>query len=88
MDHDENYIAGLMAALHEKETYVRVKFTKVDGSERIMLCTLNGEVIEPILGKKTEENARIVESVIRVFDLEKKEFRSFRKDSIISYEIE
>lgn len=85
---DEKYIADLLTVLHDKETYVRVKFTKVDGTERSMLCTLNGELIEPIFGKKTEENARIVESVIRVFDLEKKEFRSFRKDSIISYEIE
>lgn len=72
------------------ENPVSVKFTKKDGSDRTMLCTLNEQKIPfdklPKVKEPTEETptvASVVEAV-RVFDVEKQEWRSFRFDSIKS----
>jgi hypothetical protein len=56
-------------------------FRKVDGSIRHMICTLNPKLAPRILLVKKEN---ISQEVIAVWDLEKHDWRSFRKDSIIS----
>jgi hypothetical protein len=63
-----------------------VKFTKTDGTIRNMRCTLRPDhlpapsVAESVLPKtKREENPNI----IAVWDIDKKDWRSFRVDSII-----
>ena len=58
-----------------------IEFTKLDGSERKMTCTLNpfAEEIEVIVdgyNNSTKES-------ITVWDLDKKDWRSFRKDSLL-----
>lgn len=58
-----------------------VSFTKVDGSERKMRCTLNPLVI-PKSEDKTEKTMNLNESQIRVWDLDSNGWRSFRLDSI------
>lgn len=71
------------------ENVCQVTFTKVDGSKRIMKCTL----IESALPKKIqtdEENKRtrvVSDSVVPVFDLEKQAWRSFKIESVINVEI-
>ena len=70
-------------------TEVTVEFTKADGTIREMRCTLNPEKLpEPnvpvgsvdgIVKESKQRKAPDPES-IRVFDLEKKEWRSFRFD--------
>ena len=68
----------LRAALQQH--VASVKFTKVDGSERDMKCTLLSEHLP------AEEAAKGVRpdnpNVLAVWDLEKNEWRSFRVDSV------
>lgn len=62
-----------------------VTFIKKDGSERIMKCTLN-ETIVPKYEKKTDRDTN--KDVCFVWDLEKKEWRSFRFDSVTMITLE
>jgi len=70
-----------------KETSVSLEFAKVsDGSVRKMVCTQNFKLIPESDYPKTElfptaEN----DEIFRVYDLEKNSWRSFRKDSVISF---
>lgn len=65
---------------------VTVNFTKADGSERKMLCTLVESSIPTDKRPKTTEaqSSSTVGSSVRVFDTEKQEWRSFRFESVIS----
>ena len=57
-----------------------VTFTKVDGSERVMHCTLEESKLPPIVPLaegKTPRKETTSTKALRVFDLEKKEWRSF-----------
>ena len=71
----------MITKLREKEC--RVIFTKINGEERDMICTLNVEFIpeekQPKTGKEYNTD------VIRAFDVNKQEFRSFRVDNVISF---
>ncbi len=58
-----------------------VTFDKQNGEERIMTCTLMESFVSPYL-RKTERQKKQNESTIAAFDLNKKEWRSFRVDSI------
>lgn len=72
--HDENLKSGLC-----------VTFTKKDGSERNMQCTLTESKIpadKRPKGTNESETASTVGSAVRVFDTEKQEWRSFRWDSV------
>jgi hypothetical protein len=62
-----------------------VVFTKKDGTERVMNCTLNSELTENY-EKKTERVKEVNPDVCPVFDLDAKSWRSFRFDSIKSVE--
>lgn len=61
----------------------RVIFTKVDGDERDMHCTLNMEFIPE--DKRPKTGKEHADSVIRAFDINKQEFRSFRVENVISF---
>ena len=64
----------------------KVTFTKKDGTERNMLCTLNPDLLpaqvdlEESVQKKTPNP-----DVLAVYDVEKDGWRSFRYDSIIGF---
>lgn len=62
---------------------VEVNFTKNDGSERKMLCTLSPDRIPEEKMPKNSGKAKN-DDVISVFDVEKSDWRSFRVDSIRS----
>lgn len=66
-----------------RERVCRVIFTKINGEERDMQCTLNMEMIpeekQPKTGKEYNE------AVLRVFDVNKQEFRSFRVENVVSF---
>lgn len=70
-----------------KERPVKVTFTKSDGTEREMLCTLEPSKIVPH-EKKTEREKAVNEDVLAVWDLEKKQWRSFRFDRIRGFSFE
>jgi len=66
-----------------RERVCRVIFTKINGEERDMQCTLNMEMIpeekQPKTGKEYND------AVLRVFDINQQEFRSFRVENVISF---
>jgi hypothetical protein len=88
----EEFKQHLKEMLHGNEE-ITVKFTKKDGSDRTMLCTLNEQKIPfdklPKLKETTEETPAVASIVdaVRVFDIEKQEWRSFRFDSIKSVKV-
>ena len=69
---------------------VTVTFTKADGTDREMRCTLNPEQLPlvPVTGpvdgivKESKQRKQPDEHSLRVFDLEKEEWRSFRFDRL------
>jgi hypothetical protein len=60
-----------------------VTFTKVDGTERVMKCTLREQALPQ--SDTVSINSKS-DSVISVWDLEKNSWRSFRLDSVKSVE--
>lgn len=69
--------------LHKGPT--KVVFTKKDGTIREMICTLDARLLaeNDALPEKNDGRKKSGE-VIRAYDLEKKDWRSFRIDSIHS----
>ena len=62
---------------------MRITFTKVNGEERVMDCTLQ----EHIIPETSESNRKQNEEVLPVFDINKGEWRSFRLDSVTNIEL-
>ena len=63
----------------------KVTFTKKDGTERVMKCTLVEEYLPKIEAEKVEKNATSNsrnDEVYAVWDVEKDAWRSFRWDSV------
>ena len=74
-----------------KTSVANVTFTKSDGTERIMRCTLKEEFLPEMVSEddQSEKKARKVNlDVLPVWDLDKKSWRSFRIDSLCKLEIE
>jgi len=61
-----------------------VTFTKKDGTDRVMRCTLQASLLPAVVVKEGEvkKTKKVNEDVLAVYDLDKKAFRSFRIDSI------
>ena len=62
---------------------MRITFTKVNGEERVMDCSLQ----EHMIPQTEESNRKKNEEVLPVFDINKGEWRSFRLDSVTNIEI-
>lgn len=62
-----------------------VTFIKKNGEERVMKCTQNLSNI-PVDFHPTGFGPAYTDMQVRVFDLDKQEWRSFRKDSIMKVE--
>ena len=65
----------------------RVIFTKVNGEERNMVCTLREDIIpaaskDPITQKKVRD---ISEEVLPVWDVKAEGWRSFRISNVVSF---
>lgn len=78
--------AEIVGMLHER--VVTVKFKKVDGSERVMKCTLLQSMIPQTTKTTVESNNTVKErkendSVVAAWDVEAEGWRSFRLDSIV-----
>lgn len=67
-----------------------VTFTKSDGSERVMKCTLNPEQLPKVEIKEDAKPRKESTTSMRVFDLEKNEWRSFtiKKVTKVNFTIE
>lgn len=70
-------------------TEARVTFTKVDGTERIMKCTLEPEKLPKVELKENAKPRKVSDSTkaLRVFDVEKQEWRSFTIKNIKRIEL-
>ena len=60
-------------------TEATITFTKVDGTERVMKCTLEADKLPPVVVKEDAKPRKQTDSTkaLRVSDLDKKEWRSF-----------
>lgn len=74
-----DWLTGLL-----KDEIVEVVFTKKDGSERVMKCTLKEDVL-PMVQKEIQEDSFTKEKskdALAVWDIDVAGWRSFRWDSI------
>lgn len=69
-----------------QEGIVEVTFTKANGEERVMLATLNDGLIPVDLQPKGTDR-KTSDQVQAVYDVEADGWRSFRWDSIISWNV-
>lgn len=77
----------LKSLLHEGS--VTITFTKVDGSERVMQCSLKADLLPPIVVVVEEgvelpvkKERKVNPEVVAVFDLEKQDWRSIKYETI------
>lgn len=71
-----------------KKGLVEVTFTKKDGTNRVMVCTLNEDLLPPAqpADPSAEKTVRAAnENVQVVYDVEKDGWRSFRWDTFQAY---
>ena len=75
--------------MNKKELYdlarnniISVTFTKKNGEERILKCTLKDDYIISEEKKETISNKKSNDDVLPVWDLDKSAWRSFRIDSV------
>lgn len=66
-----------------RNNILEVTFTKVDGEQRIMPCTLRPEML-PVREQGEAAASSPNRSVIRAFAIDKQAWRSFRVDSVLS----
>lgn len=71
-----------------KESVCTVKFTKKDGTERVMKATLKDDVVKPLMeANGTSTSSRKPNpSQVCVIDVEKNAWRSFNIETLISIE--
>ena len=68
-----------------KNNLVKVVFTKVNGDERTMNCTLHDSILpEPTI---TETTKKVNPDTISVWDIDNDGWRSFRVDSVKEFKI-
>ena len=83
LGNDPKFQTWLRGLLHDESTKdLCVVFTKKDGTEREMFCTLSEGKIPTDKQPKEGQSSETFGSALRVFDTQKEEWRSFRWDSI------
>lgn len=66
---------------------VSIRFIKADGTDRVMKCTLNENLIPAQDGEDIKKRTKVPNDFVQVvWDLEKNAWRSFRWDSLIDFE--
>jgi hypothetical protein len=72
---------------HLKTHFIKVAFTKKDGTHRDMICTLKPDSLPPQIDIEESIDRKTNDDVIAAFDVEKQGWRSFRIDSIIGWRV-
>ena len=67
--------------------FIEINFTKTDGTNRKMTCTLREDIIPPTLPNNSDQHRQNNENTIAVWDTEKNAYRSFRFNSLIDYTV-
>lgn len=74
----------LYTNLKEREVFIR--FMKIDGEQRLIRATLEEGKLPETKRKNLAENKKPVkEDILTVFDVEKNDWRSMRKEFIIEW---
>ena len=81
----DKFAAWLKGMLHVSP--VTVTFTKKDGTERVMKCTLEEGQLPKVELKEDAKPRKESTTSMRVFDLEKNEWRSFTIKSVTKVEL-
>tara|TARA_A100001035_G_scaffold245040_1_gene213073 strand:+ start:260 stop:541 length:282 start_codon:yes stop_codon:yes gene_type:complete len=83
INYKENDMIGTRDRLITRltEGKLNVTFTKKNGEERTMFCTLMSEFL-PETKETEKKDQKVNEEVLAVWDLDKDAWRSFRIDSI------
>jgi len=69
------------------ENICEVTFTKVDGSVRVMPCTLNSAHIPPAPIKEDKKPKKVNPEVVSAYCIDKQEWRSFRVANVTDIKI-
>ena len=67
-----------------RESVKTITFTKTDGTQRVMKCTLQSTVIPPADPDKAPSARKTSDEALAVWDVDAAGWRSFRYDAIIS----
>jgi hypothetical protein len=67
-----------------KEGVKTITFTKTDGTQRVLRCTLQESALPPVDASKVVTAKKQNDEALAVWDLDNAGWRSFRFDSIIS----
>ncbi len=65
-----------------KTNTVTITFTKKDGTERVMNCTLNPEVLPPAPVTENKKERKVNDTIMSVYDVDAKGWRSFTIKSL------
>ena len=79
----EDFKSWLKGLLHDGA--VMITFTKVDGSVRVMTCSLKKELLPPppeVKEGEVKKERKVNPEVCPVFDLEKQDWRSIKYETI------
>lgn len=71
--------------LHKHE--IRVTFTKANGEERVMPCTLRSDLLPAVVTTESQRKENLDPDLFKVFCTDRQEWRSFRFERMISVEI-
>jgi hypothetical protein len=89
MDQPEINLEHLKTSLtsHLKTNFIKVAFTKKDGTHRDMICTLRPDALPAQVDLEESIPRKTNDDVMAVFDVEKQDWRSFRLDSVINWRV-
>jgi hypothetical protein len=65
-----------------REQEIKITFTKKDGTERVMRCTLDPAKLPVQESTETNANRKVSTKTMAVFDLDVQGWRSFTKKSV------
>ena len=76
----ETFFNRLQEILREQE--IKITFTKKDGTERVMRCTLDPAKLPVQESTETKTERKVSTETMAVFDLDVQGWRSFTKKSV------
>ena len=76
----EIFFNRLQEIMREQE--IKITFTKKDGTERVMRCTLDPSKLPVQESTETNTNRKVSTETMAVFDLDVQGWRSFTKKSV------
>lgn len=69
-----------------KAKVLKVTFTKVDGTERIMNCTLREDILPQAESMQEYDSRNHGDHIVPVWDIDKEAWRSFRLENLKAVE--